>query len=561
MKATYSVNNNNSVVDAKTQNRDGKATDSTEDFKEVSSFRTIFPQVLASSAKNLLLLDLGLAAAFPTIVIPALRGLQNEKNPDEFLQFSAVQASWYGSMGYICQPIGSVFSGLVSEPLGRKKAMILVNIPHIIAWTMLYFASSLEEIYIAAVLLGLGIGFMEAPIITYVGEICQPTLRGILTSCAGISVMLGFFIVFCLGSIMTWRYVAIICLIVPLITVVAICFVPETPMWLLSKDRPDDALKSLQWLRGWVPAKNVEKEFAEMKRYSVYSSSCASCQKTKSVCEHPPPTFIQKLQELTRKRNLKPFVLALLCFAFAQLFAPIRPYMVQLFTVYGIPMDVNWATSVVALLGLLANIVCTCIIKVTGKRKLWLVSMAGTLLSCLGLGTYAYNFIPSGWSSFDKHEPIVVEGHFNYIPMILFFTLAFFTSVGVTPIPWILLSEVFPFKSRGFATGITAAINYLLTFISVKTYLNFETWFTLSGIMWIYGVAGLFGLFCVYRFLPETENRTLEDIELYFTDSRRKWTDIKIVKQTSIDGNVETTDKDNRSEKGCDNKAFVQNLY
>ncbi len=126
---------------------------------------------MASSAKNLLLLDLGLAVAFPTIVIPALRGLQNEKNPNEFLEFSAVQASWYGSMGYICQPIGSVFSGLVSEPLGRKKAMILVNIPHIIAWTMLYFTTSLEEIYIAATLLGLGVGFMEAPIITYVGEI------------------------------------------------------------------------------------------------------------------------------------------------------------------------------------------------------------------------------------------------------------------------------------------------------------------------------------------------------------------------------------------------------
>lgn len=74
-------------------------------------------------------------------------------------------------MGYILQPIGSVFSGLISEPLGRKKAMILVNIPHIIAWTMLYFTTSLEEIYIAATLLGLGIGFMEAPVLTYVGEI------------------------------------------------------------------------------------------------------------------------------------------------------------------------------------------------------------------------------------------------------------------------------------------------------------------------------------------------------------------------------------------------------
>lgn len=49
--------------------------------------------------------------------------------------------------------------------------MILVNIPHIIAWLMLYQAGSLEEMYIAAILLGLGVGFMEAPIVTYVGEI------------------------------------------------------------------------------------------------------------------------------------------------------------------------------------------------------------------------------------------------------------------------------------------------------------------------------------------------------------------------------------------------------
>lgn len=53
-------------------------------------------QVLASTAKNFLLLDLGLSVAFPTIVIPALMGLNNENNPNEMVQLTAVQASWLG---------------------------------------------------------------------------------------------------------------------------------------------------------------------------------------------------------------------------------------------------------------------------------------------------------------------------------------------------------------------------------------------------------------------------------------------------------------------------------
>jgi hypothetical protein len=57
-------------------------TSSNEKLEKISSFRRILPQVLASSAKNLLLFDLGLAVAFPTIVIPALRGLKEHDNND-----------------------------------------------------------------------------------------------------------------------------------------------------------------------------------------------------------------------------------------------------------------------------------------------------------------------------------------------------------------------------------------------------------------------------------------------------------------------------------------------
>lgn len=68
--------------------------DKTEKLKEITPFRRILPQVLASSAKNLLLLDLGLAVAFPTIVIPALRGLK-EHDRDGILEFSAAVSDFF----------------------------------------------------------------------------------------------------------------------------------------------------------------------------------------------------------------------------------------------------------------------------------------------------------------------------------------------------------------------------------------------------------------------------------------------------------------------------------
>lgn len=74
-------------------------------------------------------------------------------------------------MAFIFQPIGSVVSSLITDPLGRRRAMFIVNIPHVIAWYMMYNATSISAVFFANMLLGLGVGLMEAPILTYVGEI------------------------------------------------------------------------------------------------------------------------------------------------------------------------------------------------------------------------------------------------------------------------------------------------------------------------------------------------------------------------------------------------------
>lgn len=74
-------------------------------------------------------------------------------------------------MAFLCQPLGSIFSGPLLDYVGRKKALILVNIPHLIAWLLMYYAWDVPSLFLANALLGIGTGIMEAPSVTYVGEV------------------------------------------------------------------------------------------------------------------------------------------------------------------------------------------------------------------------------------------------------------------------------------------------------------------------------------------------------------------------------------------------------
>lgn len=291
---------------------------------------------------------------------------------------------------------------------------------------------------------------MEAPIVTYVGEICQPSIRGVLTSCAGVAVMLGFSTVFFLGGITTWRMTALICSMVPVVTVIAICFVPETPFWLMAKNRKEEAKRSLMWLRGWVKdPSTIESEYKEIERYSEDSNRCVACQKSNSKCTHKAFSAHQLMQELTRKRTLKPFFIVMTMFTFCQFsgLVAMRPYLVQIFQTYQVPIDASWATFVIGILGFFANISCTVLIKPFGKRTIALISMCGTCLSVALLTIYSFQHLPAGTTSFAKHS---IETHrenvVGYVPLLLIYSLTFFTSFGLLPVPWMLLSEVFPFK-------------------------------------------------------------------------------------------------------------------
>lgn len=149
--------------------------------KEISSFRRCLPQVLACSAKNLLIVEFGLAISFSTILISALTGLNPKLNPNETLSITPQQSTWIASITMIFQPVGGFLTGF-TEPLGRKRALILVNIPFAIAWITLYFAYDLFMIYSAFAWLGIGIGLLLFLIYLYIWMIgWNLEIRSVLT--------------------------------------------------------------------------------------------------------------------------------------------------------------------------------------------------------------------------------------------------------------------------------------------------------------------------------------------------------------------------------------------
>lgn len=285
---------------------------------------------------------------------------------------------------------------------------MLLNIPLTIGWITLGFSHSFPIICLMFTILGFSFGLKEAPSVTYISEICQPSIRGTVITIGGISTSVGIFIAMAFGAVLSWRQVAFVCAIFPLACLIAVTFVskthigeirthfhqkfkyfqvPETPSWLLSKGRVADAQKSLQWLRGWVSAPTVHKEFDELQNYAIASNACAACAKQSIECKHAKPTILDKIKELKRRRNVRPIILMFLL----QFFGIFNgsyvwdPYIVQVVNALGMPLKPSYATVMTSGMGVVGSLFLGLTVKKLGRRPIYLTASAMLALCCIGL--------------------------------------------------------------------------------------------------------------------------------------------------------------------------------
>ncbi|XP_002000342.2 facilitated trehalose transporter Tret1 isoform X2 [Drosophila mojavensis] len=614
---------------------------------EVSNFRRALPQFLAVSIKNLLLFGYGMTLGFPTIVIPAIQGGEGRREgSDSGIVLNKEEISWFSSINLICVPLGCLFSGLLTQPLGKRRAMQFVNLPILAAWLMFHFATRTEHLYAALCLAGLGGGLMEAPVLTYVAEITEPRYRGILSALGTTCVITGVFVQFILGSLMDWRSVAAVSAAFPVITIVMLCFVPESPIWLIREERYREAVKSLQWLRGWVPEHQVETEFNRLYDELVTQKAIEEATEGSGALPGQRRTLKHRLRMWRKRTFLVPFMLVSFTF-FTGHFSgktPLQTYAVQIFHTLKAPMNKYHATILLGVAEMLSTILGVALIHFTGKRPLVLISTVGTGLCFLGTATYAHflndvpgfavnnvvvnasAIVPKGsiisqaniskifenqyqdelvhqhqlqqereheheleqqlttmlqeldtttieqfdttmepWNrikreldttlsphNVDESEvttllpepaaaaPVGVSSEVppskppisedllltvpkqerNYlvwVPLILLLLSAFFSHLGIRMIPWILIGEVFPADIRNMASGFAGGVGYVFGFLANKLFLLMLSTLTLPGTFAFYASVAFIGAVVLYYTLPETEGRTLAEIEAHFS--------------------------------------------
>ncbi|XP_050453617.1 facilitated trehalose transporter Tret1-like [Cataglyphis hispanica] len=458
----------------------------------ISKLRQAVPQCCAVGAKNILLLAFGSTLGFSTILIPALQ------REDTDIKVTTEELTWISSLNLFLVPIGCLASGPLSQYLGRKRTMMLTNIPFVIAWLIFYYSSNPTMLFTALAITGLTGGLLEAPVLTYVAEVTQPNLRGMLSATSSMSVILGIFTQMLSGSLAHWRTVAMINLVYPVICFFALSLVPESPHWLAAKGRFAESERALCWLRGWTSPSNPQVQ-------NEFQTICETVQKPADSTDSDKKEI---WRSYTKRTFYMPFILVSAAFFISSFggSATLQTFAVLIFAKLKAPIDKYTATVFLGVAQLVGTIICVMVIHFLGKRKLSFISVSGSGLCFFFTAVYGY------LSDSDYLDGV----RYTWLPTTLMIGAAFISNFGIRLLPWVLIGEVYPVKVRSSATGASGMVGYILSSIANKTFLYMMNGISLSGTFIFNALINLAGLCFLYMMLPETEGRTLREIEEHY---------------------------------------------
>ncbi len=391
--------------------------------------------------------------------------------------------------------IGGLISGIIASAYGRKKALMIA--------AFLFFLSALGSAYpeflffqrgeptIGLLLMfnfyriigGIGVGLASAVCPMYIGEIAPANIRGSLVSVNQFAIIFGMLVVYFVNwgiasdqslewiNTIGWRRMFLSETIPAGLFGILLFFVPETPRYLSLTNRSDEAFKILTRINGAARAKIIMDEIKG------------------SISHHKSA----KLMSFGKKVIWIGILLSIF-----QQFVGINValyYAPRIFESMGAAKDASlMQTVIMGLVNVIFTVIAIFTVDKWGRKPLLIVGSAGMAIGMFAISALAF-------------MEIIGVGTLVFI---IIYTASFMMSWG--PITWVLISEIFPNKIRGKAVAIAVAAQWAANYFISSTYpamMEFSGGFTYG----FYGLMSIISLIFVWKIVPETKGKTLEEME------------------------------------------------
>src|SRR5918994_444997 len=382
--------------------------------------------------------------------------------------------------------IGAAFAGPIADATGRRRLVLVAAIIFAVGAIGAALATSAGLLILFRFVLGLAVGAASLIVPLYLAEVAPTEIRGAVASLNQLMIVTGILVAYIANSALAgaeaWRWMIALAVIPSVLLFLGMLFMPETPRWLVSKDRDEEAREVLRRTRDETA---VEAEMSDIKR-------------------------VEELEEGGLHELMAPWVRPALV---AGLGLAIFQQIIGINTIiYYAPTTLTnvgfgnsaaiLANAGIGVINVTMTLVAIRFIDRVGRKPLLLLGAAGMALSLAILGLTSLLLPePSGVS---------LVGIITLVCLALFIA-AFAVSWG--PIVWVMLGEIFPLKVRGSAMAVATVLLWAANFV---VSLSFPVLLEALGIGWLflgYSLIGLAALFFVRSFVTETKGRSLEKIE------------------------------------------------
>lgn len=410
--------------------------------------------------------------------------------------------------------VGNFISPVFMSKFGRQKSHFISTIPALLGWIIFIFGNSVPMFLIARFLHGLALGLRTPLAAILVAEYTEPRYRGAFLGTFAISLGLGILLSHIWGAYLSWKNTAIVCSMFPIVAMVIISFSPESPYWLVSKSRFDDAKKAFKWVRGDGEEQNEELEnMIQMQERELHENQNGNKTiRSFSVTRYVLNSFKSMMKIFKKKEFFKPSIVAicmLIVFEFggAHMLAAYGNVILQAVLNKENLTDVTWQFTVIDFLRTICAFLAIFLLKNVKRRTILFTSGFMTVLSLSTISVFMYlrNFgvITHSWL-------------IDVLPMVLMITYTFSFCIGIVPLNWVICGEVFPLAYRSLGSTLSTSFLTPAFVISMKTAPHLYSSIGVEGAFLVYAATLTVCLSVMYALLPETKDRTLIDIENTF---------------------------------------------